>query len=149
VILYADSSSILSIHLAEPGRHPVVKRAFEDADRVACSALALVEVQSGLARARFKDNPPRLDDAGYRRAKRDFNRDWRRAYGKVNLRVALITRAAELAEKHRVRAYDAIHLASALVLSGELPELVISTWDKELATAAQAEGLALAHEVTT
>ena len=49
-----------------------------------------------------------------------------------------------------VGCHDAVHLATALVVSdssGE--ELLISTWDRDLALAAEAEGLSLAHEVTT
>jgi predicted nucleic acid-binding protein len=147
VILYADSSSILSIHFEEPGRYAITRSVFDSADRVACSILAFVEVRAGLARARFKENPPRLDESRYRRALRDFQHDWHRAYARVNIQRSLVSRAAELAEKHRLRAYDAIHLASAVALNLELPDLQVATWDHDLAAAAVTEGLPMAHEV--
>jgi predicted nucleic acid-binding protein len=57
--------------------------------------------------------------------------------------------AATLADKHRLTGFDAVHLASALDVNRSLfGELSLATWDKELATAAEAEGLSLAHEVT-
>jgi len=51
----------------------------------------------------------------------------------------LARHAGDLAERHALRGYDAVHLASALAI--DVPgELVIATWDGELAAAAVAEG---------
>jgi predicted nucleic acid-binding protein len=47
--------------------------------------------------------------------------------------------AGELAERHALRGYDAVHLASALSVGD--PELVLVSWDRELAAAAGAAGL--------
>src|SRR6201999_2901363 len=44
--------------------------------------------------------------------------------------------AGELAERHALRGYDAVHLASALAIEDE--GLVVATWDRDLATAALA-----------
>jgi len=47
--------------------------------------------------------------------------------------------AGDLAEGHALRGYDAVHLASALAI--DVPgDLVIATWDADLAAAAVAEG---------
>ncbi len=52
---------------------------------------------------------------------------------------ALARAAGDLAERHALRGYDAVHLASALAI--DVPgDLVIATWDRELAAAAVAEG---------
>lgn len=57
----------------------------------------------------------------------------------VALDDALARQAGDLAERHALRGYDAVHLASALAI--DVPgELVIATWDQELAAAAVAEG---------
>jgi predicted nucleic acid-binding protein len=57
----------------------------------------------------------------------------------VALDDALARSAGDLAERHALRGYDAVHLASALAI--DVPgELVIATWDQELAAAALAEG---------
>lgn len=149
MILYADSSSILSLHLREQGRHPVTVAAYDAADRVVCSAITLPEVRAGLARARFVHNPPKLTQGQYERAVSDFEADWE-SYGRVSATQRLMRRAATLAERHRLRGFDAVHLAAALEVDAALfGELALATWDSELGAAAEAEGLSLAHEVTT
>ena len=150
MIVYLDSSSIVSVHLEETSRHLHVRQAIESAERTATVALAYVEVRAALARARFREAPPRLDADTYPRAVADFERDWA-GYFRLNVTGGLIASAASLAEKHRLRAYDAVHLACAVLLKADgLPEgLALSTWDLNLAEAARAEGLALAHEVTS
>jgi uncharacterized protein len=55
----------------------------------------------------------------------------------------LARQAGELAEKHALRGFDAIHLASALELwqlMGEVPEFL--AYDTRLTDAARSEGLA-------
>jgi predicted nucleic acid-binding protein len=149
MIIYADSSSILSFHLMERDRHDLVASIYQKADSIASHIITLAEVRSGLARARFRENPARLDDQGYGRAVRDFLLDWPR-YNRIPVSAKLIREAGQLTEKHLLRGFDAVHLAAALLLSRVLPgEIHIATWDKELAQAAKAEGLPLAHEVTT
>jgi len=47
---------------------------------------------------------------------------------------AVLTRAAgDLAERHALRGYDAVHLASAIAIDD--PRLVMATWDRDLAAA--------------
>jgi predicted nucleic acid-binding protein len=41
--------------------------------------------------------------------------------------------AGDLAERHALRGYDAVHLASAIAVDD--PDLVMATWDRDLATA--------------
>lgn len=56
----------------------------------------------------------------------------------------LIHQAAELAERHRLRGYDALHLASALLLAGRLgEEMAFASWDDDLDAAAARQGLTL------
>jgi hypothetical protein len=60
----------------------------------------------------------------------------------------LVERAMELAEKHRLRGYDATQLASALVVQAELiasgaSELVFISADTELNDVARAENLSV------
>ena len=145
MILYADSSSIVSLHAQEPGRHVAVREAVAAADFVSCSGIGYAEVRAGLARARRQQ---RIDDAAYDRALRDFHRDWRR-YMKVQPSNRLLRLAGDLAEKHALRGYDAVHLASALTLRDRIPDTVaMSTWDSRLSQAAAAEGFSLVHEAT-
>ena len=50
----------------------------------------------------------------------------------------LVRFAGDLADRRALRGYDAVHLASALILGDEV---VMATWDRELSDAASEEGL--------
>jgi len=55
----------------------------------------------------------------------------------IGLDDTLARAAGDLAERHALRGYDAVHLASALAIGD--PGLVIATWDRDLASAALAQ----------
>lgn len=55
----------------------------------------------------------------------------------VEIDETLANSAADLAEKHSLRGYDAVHVASALRVGA----LVFSTSDRDLSAAASAEGM--------
>lgn len=147
MILYVDSSSIVAVHLREPNRHSEVLTAIRGADAVACSLVAYAEVRAALARALLRESPPRITRTRYRQALQDFETDWPN-YIHVAPSEALIRFAGNLAEKHVLRGYDSVHLASAIDLRNRVPEpIVFSAWDeRQLTPAAQAEGFALAHQ---
>jgi len=52
----------------------------------------------------------------------------------IGLDAALARAAGELAERHALRGYDAVHLASAIAIDD--PNLVMATWDRDLSAAA-------------
>jgi predicted nucleic acid-binding protein len=52
----------------------------------------------------------------------------------IGLDDALARTAGDLAERHRLRGCDAVHLASAGAIDD--PDLVVATWDRDLAAAA-------------
>ena len=85
-----------------------VQRAVTNAEQIATSLIAYVETRSALARKYRLDQ---VDDAALQRHKREFERDWARL-NRLPLDVTTVRRAAELAEQHRLRAYDAVHLAT-------------------------------------
>lgn len=147
MIVYVDTSFMLSIYLQEPQRHDAARSVLAVAERIVCSAMGIVEVRAGLARARFRENPPRLSRSEYDRAHVDFVGDWERIFS-VALSDDLLLLASQLAETHRLRAYDAVHLASSLAFSALVSDVVtMATWDIDLANSAVAEGLSVAHEV--
>ena len=104
---------------------------------IATSAISYVEARAALARRRSSGD---ISVAEHRRAVAEFERDWERCIC-LEVTEPLIRSAAALAEVHRLRAYDAVHLASAKVLRDGLGESVtIACWDAELACAAAREG---------
>jgi len=60
------------------------------------------------------------------------------AVDRIGLTAALARRAGDLADQHRLRAYDAVHLAS-LEYVGD-PETVLVSADEELLDAARSMG---------
>lgn len=56
--------------------------------------------------------------------------------------LTMTRQAGDLAERHALRGYDAVHLATALALKD--PDLVFVTWDRDLSAAARAAGRAVA-----
>jgi hypothetical protein len=48
--------------------------------------------------------------------------------------------AGDLAERHGLRGYDAVHLATAVAIGD--PELLVATWDQDLSAAVTACGYA-------
>ena len=72
---------------------------------------------------------------------RDFEADWDH-YLILEATEPLIKRAGKIAETHALRAYDAIHLASARILKDKLAETVsFASWDERLTFAARKEAL--------
>lgn len=135
--LYLDTSTLVKLYVEEQVSE-MVRDAVARAELVAISAVGYLEARSAFVRRRHEGA---LTAGGYRRSMRDLEADWAR-YLVVEVTEAILGRAAQLAERHRLRAYDALHLASALVLKSRLAEPVIfACWDRRLERAARAEGL--------
>jgi predicted nucleic acid-binding protein len=132
---YFDSSALLRILIPEPGGG-LAALIWEETEPVG-STLVWTEARAGLAR-RVREN--RLSAAGRRRALSLLSEAFEIA-SEVRLEPALARFAGELAERHALRAGDAIHLATALAT---VPEGTFVTFDRRLGRAASAAGLAVA-----
>jgi predicted nucleic acid-binding protein len=82
----------------------------------------------------------RIDEDGLRGAVRLID-DLYDEIRVIGIDGALARLAGELAERHGLRGYDAVHLASAISI--EDADLVTATWDDDLATAVTAAGYAV------
>ena len=76
----------------------------------------------------------------------DFTKDFDDQYQPMEVTRQLVERAAGLAEKHGLRAYDAVQLATALEAQAVrdslgLPQLIFVSADDQLNLAAQSKGL--------
>ena len=109
---------------------------------VATSSIAYVEARAALARRRRAGD---LSAGEHRRLVGELDADWDR-YLRLEVTDGLIREAAALADRHHLRAYDAIHLASAVTARRRLGgHVVFACWDDGLAAAALRERLALAR----
>src|SRR5215469_8479071 len=142
---YADSSVLVKRHVQEIGSDWF--RALADptaANSIIISRLGITEVFSAFRR-RMREAS--LDPADYTQLAADFARVCSTEYQIVELTVAVTNVARALLERHALRAFDALQLASAqtaneVLLATGLPALTFLAADAHLLQAAQAEGLA-------
>lgn len=137
MILYCDTSSLVKLYVDESGTEGV-RALVAGAAVVATSAIAYVEMRATFARFVREDRAKRLDVAG---KVREFEADWARTTV-IRADDELLRTAGSLAERHRLRALDAIHLASfvqVLERAGE-EDVTFSTFDDRLARAARRIG---------
>lgn len=135
--LYLDTSALVKLYVEEEGSASV-RDAVARADLISTSRVAYVEARAAFARRRrLKEMDPRA----YRRIIQDLERDWEH-YPRIDVTESLVRGAAHMAERHGLRAYDAIHLASATTVKERVAESVaFACWDTHLEAAASREGL--------
>lgn len=139
MILYLDTSSLVKLYVPEM-ESVAIKRLVGTAEVVATSQLAYVEARAAFARKRRERG---LTPKDYRTVVQDFEDDWE-SYFIVDASNALVKLAGKLAEKHALRGYDAIHLASALTMQQQADRPVaFSCFDTRLSVAGRREGLKL------
>lgn len=112
-------------YVAEPGSE-LVRDAMQDAEAWTSCRIGFVETVRAVAIASGAAVAERVRD------------EWTR-FDVIELDQRLCEQAADLSLEHRLRAPDALHLASALVVSAAEP--MVATWDRRLHAAALAEGL--------
>jgi len=134
VILYLDTSSLVKLYVVEPGSEDV-GRLVEQAELVSTSIVAYAEARAALARRRREKS---LTPGGHRRATAAFEADWPR-FLTLEVVESLARMAGGLAERYRLRGFDALHLASYLTFVEEFAgeEVRFSAADRALERAAR------------
>lgn len=107
----------MKLYAVEDGRE-VVERAVEAAEAVATSVVAYAEARAALAR---KLREGVFSDEAHREAVEALDEDWE-AFEKTEVPERLAHEAGDLAGEHALRGFDAIHLASALLVSDAYSE---------------------------
>jgi predicted nucleic acid-binding protein len=114
LILYLDTSSLVKLYVDEPGSSEV-QTLVDRADLVTTSVVAYSEARAALARRRREKY---LKPSGYRRAKAALDAD-RPSILTLEVGETLAKSAGDLAERHRLRGFDALHLAAYLLIVRE------------------------------
>jgi uncharacterized protein len=136
---YLDTSALVKLYVREPGSRDVA-RVVAEAGLAATSRVAYPEARAAFAR-RKREGAFRA--AALRRIVGDLDRDLAH-YVVVELTAELASTAGELAERHALRGFDAIHLASALWLRESAGDFgAFAAYDARLVAAATAEGFAV------
>jgi predicted nucleic acid-binding protein len=134
VTLYLDTSSLVKLYVTESGSK-VVRQLVGDANVVATSVVAYAETRAALARLRREGV---LTASKLTSAKREFDEQWP-TYLSLEATDSLCRAAGDLAEKHRLRGFDSIHLASFAEVSRRAGtgDTRFSSFDDRLNQAAQ------------
>ena len=135
MIVYLDTSSLVKLYVEEEGSGRV-RELVERAEVVATSVVAYAEARAALGRQRREGG---LTADGYDRVKNDFERDWPR-YLTIEVSEAVYRSAGDLAEKHHLRGFDSLHLASYVSLYRDgARQIRFSAFDEALNRAARKE----------
>ena len=137
MILYTDTSALVKKYIREAGSDQVIAffDAFEVIGTVALTQVEMVAAMSKAVRQGW------VDESSITTAWQDFLSHWL-TYTRLPVSTVVMDRAASLAWQHSLRAYDSLHLASALTwreAAGE--ETIFACFDKQLLDAARKEGL--------
>lgn len=137
---YLDSSAWVKRFVAEEGSQRV-NQWMAEKPLVVSSALGIVEVLSTVVR---KTRAGELTESRRRRVVAAVHADFEQ-FGQVYLTAPVTERSESVALEKGLRGADTVHLASALWLEDHLPSevdsLVMITSDRELAEAAESEGI--------
>lgn len=134
---YLDTSALIKRFVTEKGS-PLIQTIVTRKGPAATAKIAYAEVYAGLAR---KHREGRLSDSLYALSCRQFESDWQ-AYIRIDLQDEILLLARDLIQRHPLKGFDAIHLASALSLKRALgEEMTFAAADERLLRAAKAERL--------
>lgn len=143
---YLDSSALVKRYLPEVGTAWV--RTLTDpaaGNTISSAEITRVEVAAAFAaRHRSPSSITRRERDG---AVRLLSRHCTAEYGLVAASPGILDRAVDLTQRHRLRGYDAVQLATALAVEASLraaglPSLTFVVADADLVAAARVEGLA-------
>jgi predicted nucleic acid-binding protein len=137
VITYVDTSVLIKLLVDEPGSSSAAQL-WQASGSVVSVALVQVEARAALAGAA---RAGRLSAAQHRRTTASLH-VLLDQMDLVEVTTDLIDAASELAEAERLRGYDAMHLAAALLATE-----VMASADHDLCAAAARRGLAVANPV--
>ncbi len=135
MILYLDTSSLVKLYVREDGSDEV-KALFDGARVVATSQVAYAEACAAFARKHLQGD---FTDEQYQAVITNLQQDWG-AYFAMDVSWPVSKLAGALAERHSLRGFNAIHLASALILKTRLGSTItFSSSNHKLEDAAQSE----------
>lgn len=140
MILYLDTSALVKLFVEEVHSERI-RRAVSESRLITTHAIAYVEACAAFARAAHY----RGEDALFPALRRNLDAQWE-AWEILNVTETLVRHAADLAGRHRLRAYDSVHLAAAEVafevFRGHAP-FHFAVFDSHLSDAAKQAGIPL------
>ena len=143
MILYLDTSALLKKYFKEAGSRDIITR-WKEATGIVTSSVAYAETMASFYRKKREVN---IDAKSFEVLLDTFRRDWG-SFIRVEVSDDLNDRIEKTIAKHPVRGFDAIHLASALLVHELVRgDFLFACYDKKLNLAAQKAGLKTFPEV--
>ncbi len=133
MILYVESSAVLAWLLNERGASTVVQL-LTQADRICTSALTIVECSRAITRARQMERLTRLEELAALQLLDAAETTW----DIHALTDVVLTRARAPMPNDPVRALDALHIATAVVLREHVGPISILSLDERIRVSAAA-----------
>lgn len=145
MILYLDTSAFLKKYFREAGSDEIIAR-WKDATGIVTSSVAYAEA---LASIHQKKRDLNCNDDIFENIIHLFRRDWSSLI-RVEVTDELNDWIDKMVSHYPLRGFDAIHLASALIVHDRLPEkFLFACYDNKLLQAAQSAGLQTLPERAT
>jgi hypothetical protein len=133
MILYLDASALVKRYIAE-NESEKVNSWIGDAEIVVTGLISRVEVAAAIARAQRMEIIATEEAAN---ALRVFRSEWE-GFNRLPITENTVIRGDILAGEHNLRAYDATHLACALIWQETLGlPVTLATFDRQLWVAAK------------
>lgn len=137
MILYLDTSALVKRYFREPYSDEVLAR-WKAATQIVTSVVAYAETMACIYRKKREGD---LGDTVTRKITDSFHQDWV-SFIRVKVNDELNGTIDRVVKRHPLRGFDAIHLASAMVIHESIPEdFLFACFDARLDRAAQLEGL--------
>jgi uncharacterized protein len=136
MIAYFDTSAVVPLLVDDEPGADICRRTWDAATTLVTSRLTYVEAAAALARAARMG---RLAPRDHEMSLAGLDELWRQLHV-LNVDEALVRAAADLARRHSLRGFDAVHCAAGLRVLGATT--VALSGDTALVTAWSAEGIA-------
>lgn len=143
-VYYLEPSALVKYYVTEPGSAWIRTLVDAEENALVTAEISITEISAALA---LIARTGRISKRRCNELWGKFKRDLLMRYELLPTHRTIVDQGAELCQKHPLRGFDAIHLASGLqlreTLQDEMPELALTyvTSDDSLLTAAEAEGL--------
>ncbi len=138
MILYLDTSALLKRYFREPFSDAVLLK-WTQSEAIIISSVGYAETLATIFRKKRESG---LSNRVVQKILAAFQREWR-GFIHVEVTDELNGYIDKVLQNHSLRGFDAIHLASALVIHEKLPnDFFFACFDQRLNQAARAEGVA-------
>ena len=137
MILYLDTSALLKKYFKELGSEDIIE-SWQAATEIAISSVGYAETMASIHRKRREiQTSPKTFSPVFE----SFQKDWE-SFIRIEVADNLNESINRITAAYPLRGFDAIHLASALLINERVPEgFLFACFDNALLKAAQGEGL--------